>query len=356
MASQSKNFLYGSIIFIILSIIIVNYFSKSSQKNTITYDPEEIEHSKYTTLKNTDTKTLLAYNLVPGILTTSNELPIAGVPLKKFKSHIKEQKDKIVSLPISLKYKNALLTKNITQGLCGSCWVFAVLAVLADKVCMYSKGKRSQGLSVQQILSCYPNKQGCEGDSPDDLALWLEKTELKVKNRSEMPYKQLIDLSVYTDCPFSVAGIQIQKNSVRSIVEYVEEETSSYKHTSKDRKIIEKNVFSMKKELFTTGPFYAVISIKKEFYEYSGNDVYESDINSENIGGHAIEVIGYNSVNRNMSYWICRNFWTDWPINTKNGIFKIKMGINSGGIESRCGTLEPVLSIPRVIDKTVFDQ
>jgi hypothetical protein len=326
--------------------------SKSSQRN-----PDEIDHSKYldSTEEDPNNSNFAHYNLVPYILSNSKTEPIVAVPLKKFKMGIRNDMNILNKFPVSLKYKNKYLTTNISQGLCGSCWVFSVLAVLADKVCLYSKGLRSNGLSVQQVLSCYTNKDGCDGDSPEDLAIWLEKTRFKIQNRSEMPYKQVVDSVIYTECPLSISGIQIEKNSMRSITEFVEEENLNYRHTLKDKALIEKNVSRMKTELLLRGPFYAVISIKKNFYEYTGNDVYISDPKSDVIGGHAIEVIGYGKNQIDQTYWICRNFWSDWPTSTKDGIFKLKMGMNSAGIESRCGSLDPVMSMPKIIYDNVFD-
>lgn len=349
------------VVFFIALIFLLLSYPKSLLKSTNNSqkNPDEIDHSKYLDATEEEdpnnNSNVVDYNLVPYVISNPKTAPIVAVPLKRFRMAIKNDFSLKTKFPDFVKYKNKYLTTNISQGLCGSCWVFAVLAVIADKICLYSKGARSNGLSVQQVLSCYTNKDGCDGDSPEDLAIWLEKTRFKIQNRSEMSYKQVIDSFIYTACPLSISGIQIEKNSVRSITEFVEEESSKYKHTSKDKALIEKNILRMKTELILRGPFYAVISIKKNFYNYAGNDVYISDPNSDVIGGHAIEVIGYGKNQIGQTYWICRNFWADWPIDTKDGIFKLKMGLNSAGIESRCGSLDPVISMPKIIYDNVFD-
>ena len=206
------------VFFIALIFLLLSYpkslikSTNNSQKN-----PDEIDHSKYLDAteeeEGQNNSNVVGYNLVPSLVSSYKTQPIVAVPLKKFKMAIRNDMNILNKFPVSLKYKNKYLTTNISQGLCGSCWVFSVLAVLADKVCLYSKGLRSNGLSVQQVLSCYTNKDGCDGDSPEDLAIWLEKTRFKIQNRSEMSYKQVIDSFIYTACPLSISGIQIEKTA-----------------------------------------------------------------------------------------------------------------------------------------------
>ena len=119
----------------------------------------------------------------------------------------------------------------------------------------------------------------------------------------------------------------------------------------------------MKLELINAGPFYAAINVYKDFLKFSGQGIYRSNKGKE-IGGHAIEIIGYcdkNVDNRpgyRSAYWICRNSWGDnWPLEIKDkGYFALPMGENFCGVESRCGPFLPDVELETpVIDNLAYN-
>jgi hypothetical protein len=325
------------------------YLFKNTELQFPKVDQGDFNGSKDPTELKLSSDTFIDSGVVHVIFSSDNKTPIAKVPLRAFKSPMLKYIF-VDSFPAFFRYKNEFLQQDTDQGLCGSCWVFSVASVLADKVSLYSNGVIKKRLSVQQLLSCYPNdKKGCEGDSPDDLALWLDKNRTQIKTEGDYPYEQKSSIIVQTECPIQFSGVKVLPKSVRTITTFVDEKPYP-SLTSVEKSTIAENVKRMKQELLTKGPIYSAISVRQNFYEYDGNSVYTTNVDSQNaIGGHSIEIIGYcekgldhRGLNLNSSgYWICKNYWSNWPLKTQNGLFALEMGINNCGIESRCGTLEP---------------
>jgi len=247
--------------------------------------------------------------------------------------------DPNIKLPSFHLYKPSLLSENLDQGVCGSCWAFATCNVLSDRASIFTNSIFKKRLSVQQIISCL--KDGCNGGNPEDVFNWFVNHELYTEDQYNYLQEYSTDISTKCDKFTSPEdSFNILQDSISSITEFIPE-------TGYDQNILNNNIRNMKAELFLNGPFYATISIYEDFINLSGHEVYYYDHKSKSQGGHAIEVIGYCDKNIdirhefngfNEGYWICRNSWSkDWPRKTNDkGYFAIVMGRNECGIESRC--------------------
>lgn len=269
---------------------------------------------------------------------------VVNVPLTPFKAPL------VTFPPVKdlfsfLLYKPEFLTPVRNQGTCGSCWAFALCDMLSDRAMIATGGLFDQNISVQQLLSCF-DREGCDGGSPEDAAMWLARTGKRLNTERRMKYTSADGGYVNTACPIDLPGyeIGIQPESVKSIVTYIEEE-------GYDKAQLKQNVLNMKRALIESGPFYCAMSVYDDLFSFQGVSVYERSKGAELIGGHAIEVIGYADpgidprIGFRDGYWICKNSWgKDWPTGTTTpGYFTIRMGVNMCGIESRCGTATPQL-------------
>ena len=257
---------------------------------------------------------------------------IVNVPLTPFRAPLKRLPP--VDIPHSLIHPSITAVRN--QGDCGSCWAFAICDSLSDRI--YHRTKRSgRGakltLSPQHLLNCY-DPTGCEGGSPEECVIWMAKTKFRVTTASRIPYKASSGGGSGIRACTSSGIVGVGENSVISIVEFIPE-------VAYDHAILKQNILNMKRELVLGGPIYSAISVYDDLFRFTGDGVYEHDPKSTIIGGHAIEIIGYVG----NQYWICKNSWgKEWPRQSKTpGYFKVKMGVNMCGIESRCGTAEPIL-------------
>jgi cathepsin B len=251
----------------------------------------------------------------------------ANVPLNPLISKIVSSDIKI-DIPIEFGFNK--LSKLVDQGDCGSCWIFSTFAMLEDR--FYLKTSNVINLSVQQVLECFDPKKGCFGNSPEALLIWLSDNNFKIGLEKEFPYLQKESSNINDNCNILRYGYSIDKNSIKSITKFVNE-------INPDINILKENIIQMKKELILNGPFWAALTIYDDFFLFTGDGIYDHiyQKNESISGGHAIEIIGYFDDNK-IRYWKCRSSWVeDWPSFTKNGEFKIKMGSNNCGIESRCG-------------------
>jgi len=76
------------------------------------------------------------------------------------------------ALPRYLKYKEALLVPPRTQGICASCWAFAIADMVADRVSLLTRGRVREHLSPQEMLSCLrPRWFPCDQGGIPEIAL-----------------------------------------------------------------------------------------------------------------------------------------------------------------------------------------
>ena len=264
---------------------------------------------------------------------------IVNVPLTPFRAPLRLLDP--IPLPPFLLHKTYADTQ--AQGDCGSCFVFAVAHMIADRLSI------QDNVSVQQIMSCF-DTNACDGGSPEDLCMWIAQTGTTFNTERAIPYKQKRGGKVTTECVIQPGvRVGILPNSVRSLVQYVEEE-------GYDPAVVQSNVLNMKRALTNEGPFYCAMTVYDDLFTYSGLKPYVPGKNASQVGGHAIEVVGFCEAGVDTrpafkdAYWICRNSWgKTWPTRAAlAGFFTVPMGKNVCGIESRCGSATPFIEGTRV--------
>ena len=244
------------------------------------------------------------------------------------------------------------------QGRCGGCWAFVICSMISDNITVKVL-KFKKNLNVQQLLSCYPSSDPCDGAAPEDALLWLEKREFKISIDNE--YHQLP-----TKCSISEDGIIIEPGSIKSLCKYIKNE-SIINLTSEETGLLNDNIYNMKMQLTTTGPFFGSIKIYQDFFNFLGDSVYVHKT-GDFIGGHAIEIVGWvdKGVDKrdefSDGYWVCKNSWgTTWAkLYDFPGYFAIRMGNNECGIESRSGcadaNVEYILEDRSIPDILVYNK
>jgi cathepsin B len=81
-------------------------------------------------------------------------------------------------------------------------------------------------------------------------------------------------------------------------------------------------------EIATHGAVEAAFTVYADFINYKSG-VYSYTTGDE-LGGHAVKLIGYGTEN-GVDYWLAQNSWTTtWG---DNGMFKIRKGTDECGIE-----------------------
>uniref|UniRef100_A0A5S6R2I5 Dipeptidyl peptidase 1 n=1 Tax=Trichuris muris TaxID=70415 RepID=A0A5S6R2I5_TRIMR len=203
------------------------------------------------------------------------------------------------------------------QGYCGSCYIFASVAILESRYRILTRNEQKPILSPQDVLNCSPYAQGCNGGFPfliagkhaEDFGFVDEKEPCKRYYATNYQYvggyygasnEDLIKLAVYHNGPVAV-GIQVY-------ADFYHYKSGIYRHLT--------NLVNFTAEPYGWNPFVEV--------------------------NHAVTVVGYGvQKETGTKYWIVKNSWgRHWG---ENGYVKILRGTNECGIESLALESTPII-------------
>ena len=112
-------------------------------------------------------------------------------------------------------------------------------------------------------------------------------------------------------------------------------------------------VNQMQTEIMTNGPITASFTVYDDFQTWdaeAGLCYKGPGAGAQNLGGHAIKIIGWNVDKAGTPYWIISNSWgTDAG---DNGLYWLALGINAVGIESSISA--PVVNMLNTCDGASF--
>ena len=233
------------------------------------------------------------------------------------------------------------------QSACGSCWAFASTETFGDRRCI-ATGKDVE-LSAQDTAGCCTGfscgmSHGCKGGQPSAALKWLSTNgvvtggdfgDINSGNSCE-PYL-LPPCSHHTNSsslPPCGSELAIHCNATCSEPAY----TKSYADdkvtggTPAQCAHAEQMLAALQK-----GPISAGFTVYSDFPTYKSG-VYSKTKGAREMGGHAVEIIGYGTDPSAGDYWVVRNSWNDqWG---NKGFFNIKRGSNECGIEENAGSID----------------
>ncbi|KAG5878586.1 hypothetical protein JTB14_008960 [Gonioctena quinquepunctata] len=113
-----------------------------------------------------DSMTLEDAGYLLGVLPPSGKF--RSLPVRSFR-----KSDGIVKIPVKFDarqhWTNCSSIKKIRdQSNCGSCWAFAAVEAMSDRICIHSEQKNQTSVSAQDLLTCCGEKcgEGCNGGYP----------------------------------------------------------------------------------------------------------------------------------------------------------------------------------------------
>ncbi|XP_042524345.1 cathepsin O [Dipodomys spectabilis] len=207
-----------------------------------------------------------------------------------------------VSLPLRFDWRDKhVVTQVRSQQMCGGCWAFSVVGAMESARAI--QGKPLEVLSVQQVLDCSYKDDGCGGGSPLNALRWLNKTQVKLVEDSEYPFKAQNGLCRYFSS--SQSGVSVKDYTSHDFSEQEDE---------------------MARALLTFGPLVVVVDAVS-WQDYLGGIIQHHCSSGE--ANHAVLVTGFDKTGR-IPYWIVRNSWgRSWGV---DGYAHVKMGSNICGI------------------------
>ncbi|PON48443.1 Cysteine Protease [Parasponia andersonii] len=198
-----------------------------------------------------------------------------------------------------------------------------ILAVeaLSDRFCIHLN--LSISLSVNDLLACcgFLCGSGCNGGYP--ISAWRYLVHHGVVTEECDPYFDDIGCSH----PGCEPGFPTPK-CVRKCVDKNQLWRNS-KHYSKNVYRIGSDPQSIMAEVYKNGPVEVAFTVYEDFAHYKSG-VYKH-ITGEEMGGHAVKLIGWGTSDDGEDYWLVANQWNrSWG---DDGYFKIRRGTNECGIE-----------------------
>ncbi|CAH2273499.1 cathepsin S-like [Pelobates cultripes] len=198
-----------------------------------------------------------------------------------------------------------------SQGLCGSCWAFAVVGVIESRYCIQT-GKLIR-LSEQQLVDCDATNHGCCGGKPTDALAYTAEYGIMRNRDYEYAEKQ-------SECAY---------DEDKAIMLNVEK----YYNLAGEE--------NMAREVELNGPIIVGIAASEKFMFYK-EGVYNGDCAEE--PNHAIIIVGYGSQpseddpDEIEDYWIIRNSWGEtWG---EHGYGKMKRNVNQCDIGSNAAAID----------------
>ncbi|CAE8683873.1 unnamed protein product [Polarella glacialis] len=216
------------------------------------------------------------------------------------------------------------------QGNCGSCWAFASASALMANLCASGQGANAlfsatdrYEVSVQGIMSCNANSQGCEGgnylgtDSGLASAGIAKERDFKYKCGSGDSSKHFEEGA--KSCEAAPWGATCSPTA-NPTWHY-----DGFTSVSGEDGIMGALVLGAAQ--------YVSLKVNSGFMSYSSG-VY-SNSNGKVLGGHAVTGLGFG-VESGQKYWLIQNSWgTNWG---QGGFAKVVRGVGFMGIENR-GTI-----------------
>ena len=208
------------------------------------------------------------------------------------------------------------------QAKCGSCWAFSAATVMSDRICIASDQKIQTRVSPEDVLACcFSCGNGCSGGFPS--AAWFYFV-----NNGVVSGNNFADVTMCK--PYTVDPLKNES----SVTPQCKRSCANGKPYFED-KVYAKNAYLLvgeeqfKAEISKNGPISASFTTYEDLKAYKSG-VYKHTVGKAR-GGHAIRIIGYGSENGE-PYWIIANTWSEkWG---EQGFFRMKRGINEGGIET----------------------
>ncbi|XP_022932733.1 cathepsin B-like protease 2 [Cucurbita moschata] len=253
-------------------------------------------------------------------------LGVKQTPEKDLKSTPVLSHPKSLKLPKSFDAREAwpqciTIGTILDQGHCGSCWAFAAVESLSDRFCIHYNMNIS--LSVNDLLACcgFMCGDGCDGGYP--ISAWRYFVRHGVVTEECDPY--------FDTDGCSHPGCEPAYSTPKCVRHCVDKNQiwRKSKHYGVNAYRIKKDPYDIMAEVYKNGPVEVDFTVYEDFAHYKSG-VYKHIIGDE-LGGHAVKLIGWGTSDDGEDYWLLANQWnTGWG---DDGYFKIRRGTNECGIE-----------------------
>jgi len=197
--------------------------------------------------------------------------------------------------PTNYNWVSAGVTTPIyNQGACGSCWAFSATETIESYWAL--AGHKLTKLSMEQIVDCDPNDDGCGGGWPYLAYQYVESAG---------------GVDSYADYPYIAGGGQ--SGTCQFSSSEIVAKVKSYKSISGEQ--------GLYKQLAASNGGPVSVCVDASSWQYYNGGVLQTCGTSVD---HCVQLVGYANYNQNNAYWIVRNSWgASWG---ENGFIWIAIG------------------------------
>ncbi|KAK8967653.1 hypothetical protein KSP40_PGU017031 [Platanthera guangdongensis] len=261
--------------------------------------------------------TVQQFKYILGVKQTPHNALI-NIPVKTYPKSLKLPKD--FDARTSWSHCTSI-GRILDQGHCGSCWAFGAVEALSDRFCIHFGINAS--LSANDLLACcgFMCGDGCDGGYP--IFAWRYFVQNGVVTEECDPYFDQIGCA-HPGCEPSYPTPTCEKQcKVKNKV------WAQTKHFAVNAYKINSDPQNIMAEVYQNGPVEVAFTVYEDFAHYKSG-VYKH-ITGDEMGGHAVKLIGWGTSEHGEDYWLLANQWNrGWG---DDGYFKILRGANECGIE-----------------------
>lgn len=226
---------------------------------------------------------------------------------------------------------------------CGSCWAFAPLSALSDRIKIARDGQGSDAiLSTQHVLNCCTSCGTCNGGNELAVYEWLHTNQVALAYESVNPYLACTSDSPDGFCPHVRNDTTCEpRNIARSCDKFVAEGGQcvalqpypnativAFGQISGERRI--------RREVYEHGPVACTIDAEP-LDNYRGG-LLRFDPTHLTRTDHVVTLVGFG-VEGGVPYWLAKNSWGEaWG---ELGYLRLEAGKNALGIETSCAWALP---------------
>jgi len=189
------------------------------------------------------------------------------------------------------------------QGQCGSCWAFSTTESIESM--NFLAGKPLTSLSMQQIVDCDTNDDGCNGGDPPTAYQYVMSAG---------------GLETYADYPYTAQDGQCAFQSSE-----IAQSISNWQYVTQSQ-----NENQMQQFTYSTGPPSVCVDASS-WDSYNGGVYTSSDCGTQL--DHCVQIVGWTNF-QGTNAWVVRNSWgTGWGY---AGYLYVAIGQDACGIAQEC--------------------
>jgi hypothetical protein len=247
-----------------------------------------------------------------------------------------------------------LINTPLNQGSCGSCWAFASTGTLADRWNILTNGKQMVILSpVKPVLCDWQGREdslenpdspffeelfwkynqagtkagSCFGNTLSDAWRYLyvsgtttlECLPYSLRGNYDTPLDQVTEPKQIPLC-YDVTGKigDMCADNIYHSTTGLETGTPARLYRAGEIYRIESEPEKIQAEIMTNGPVTTGITVYPSFYQFDAqNDVFTHSPDETEIGGHAVEIVGWGVHPTQGDFWWIKNSWGCYDRYTK---------------------------------------